>query len=369
MMKVCLDARKAWDSGIGTYIRGLLEGFTQIEADIEWDYIIKPDSSRVGASRKDQSRSHPCKSGSYSLSELFAVSRIANGTKAQIFHAPHYVIPYGLRPPIVVTVHDLIHLQFPQYFSVLQRAYAQWMFTRVKRHARAIITVSERTKSDLMRQFAIPAEKLWVIYHGVSARYFNADESEAIAMRAKYNLPETYLLFVGNLKPHKNIGGLISAWAKMADSLRPPLVMVGTGREEYLNLAQQEKIRGRENEILFLGEIVDAEMPALYRGARAYVQPSWYEGFGFPPLEAMASGIPVAVSNRGALPEVVGDAALIFDPADQEQFVGTLESIVADEALRKTLREKGLQRALLFSWETAAQQTYKVYCHILGRSP
>lgn len=358
-MRICLDARKLWDSGIGTYIRGLLQGFNEIAADTSWDFLVDTEDRNSDFLKGDR---HICEARHYSIGELFSISRAANRTRADLFHAPHYVMPLGLRLPAIVTVHDVIHLKFPEYFAIHQRVYARWMLKRAGRIAKIILTVSERTKLDLVELLRIPQQNIVVSYSGVGRRYFEPMADEQLAeFRKRHDLPSAYLLYVGNLKPHKNVAGLIKAWTLLADSVRAPLVIVGEKKDQYEELQHLAIMLGREKEVFFAGGRPDQEMVPLYRCAAAYVQPSWYEGFGSPPLEAMAGGVPAAVSNRGALPEIASDGALIFDPSNPDEMQAAMERLLTDACLRDELGRKGPARAAIFTWEEVAQKTLTAY--------
>lgn len=365
-MRVCLDARKLWDSGIGTYIRGLLDGFSEIELCPDWDFITRRNGAAFDFLRSKRGKLYISDAGEYTIKELFNISRIANRAESDLVHIPHYVIPFNAQKPLIVTVHDLIHLKFPQYFSAYKRAYARWMIGRALKRADAILTVSKNTKNDLIANFRVSPEKISVCYVGVNRKFFLDPPVESVQkFKNDYELSNGVLLFVGNLKPHKNVSGLIDAWEELPDSVRPMLVIVGEKIGEYPSLLQKIRYIGREKEVRFLGSLSTDELISLYRCATAYVQPSWYEGFGSPPLEAMASGIPVAVSNRGSLPEIVEDAALIFDPDDRDQFTGTLEVLLTDESIRKSLSERGRDRAEGFQWKNTAKGTYEVYLQVM----
>ncbi|HDH57098.1 MAG TPA: glycosyltransferase family 1 protein, partial [Bacteroidetes bacterium] len=228
--------------------------------------------------------------------------------------------------------------------------------------------VSQCTKRDLISEFGTPEEKISVCYVGVSRSYsVPVYEEEISQFIGEYSLPKDYLLFIGNLKPHKNVSGLIEAWAKLPDSVRPVLLIVGEGKKYRLSLERRIQSLGRAKEVFFTGSLPEDSMRPLYRCATACVQPSWYEGFGSPPLEAMASGIPVAVSNRGSLPEIASDAALVFDPGDAESFRHALEKILTDQDLRRSLMEKGLRRAQEFTWERTALMTLQTYREIIQK--
>ncbi|MCX6639893.1 MAG: glycosyltransferase family 1 protein [bacterium] len=360
-MRICLDARKLWDSGIGTYIRGLLHGFSNLSTPVKWDFILS-SSEHAHTVRSLDHNIYLSHSQNYSVGELFSVSGLANSTGADLFHAPHYVLPYSLKIPAVVTVHDIIHLKFPHYFSPIKRAYARWMLRRVGASAEIVLTVSNTTKEDLIRELHYPPEKIYVTYPGVGERFFQSKDQTAVQqLLKKYQFPSGYLLYVGNLKPHKNVMGLLEAWALLPNSIRPPLVLVGVGEDQQIILKRRAQSLNRFDELVLPGNFPDEDMVTLYQAASAYVQPSWYEGFGSPPLEALASGLPTAVSNRGALPEIVADAALIFDPGIPGEMAAALEKLLTDTDLRSSLRQRGLKRAESFTWVRTAELTYRAY--------
>lgn len=365
-MRVCLDARKIRGSGIGTYIRGLLNGFFRIGADLSWDFITRSNIASEDFSEWPKSQIHHCNATDYSLSGLFSVSRIANRSGCELFHSPHYVFPIGLELPLIVTIHDIIHLKFPQYFPLHKRSYACWMLERVRKRARRILTVSQWTRRDLIETLDMDESRIAVCYNGIDPRYFQSVSVEGRdQFRQSHGLPEGYLLYVGNLKPHKNVSGLIDAWAELSDSIRPPLVLVGAKIDHYPALIQQVHKLGKDKKVFFTGELPPDELAMAYRCAAALVQPSWYEGFGLPPVEAMACQIPVAVSNRASLPEIAGEAALIFDPADREQFIAALTELLTNSELRNSLTQRGLRQARKYTWEHAARKTLEAYQQIL----
>jgi glycosyltransferase involved in cell wall biosynthesis len=371
-MRVCLDARKILDSGLGNYIRGLLLSLDEMDSGVEWDLIIRAEKrpfERMQEVRKNIPRSkaqiHFHRSRDYSMRELCTLAAVINRTAADFFHAPHYVVPLGVELPYVVTVHDLIHLRFPRYFPAWKRAYARWMLQRACRNACRVLTISQCTKRDLVEILGVAEEKIHITYSGINRRYFSRPpQSDLEQFRRRQRLPAEYLLYVGNLKPHKNVAGLMRVWASLPDSIRPPLVIVGAKIDSYEELRKQALKSGRDAEIFFPGVIAEEDMVALYQCAAAYVQPSYYEGFGAPPLEAMAAGIPTAVANRGAQPEIVGDAALVFDPDRSEEFAHTLTTLLTDPEQRKELVARGVRRAAEFTWERFARETLQVYRQI-----
>lgn len=352
--RVAIDARMIHASGIGTYLQGLLEGI-QTQDRSDFSFTLLGDLKRLPTGPWSM---RAARSKIYSLTEQLEIPWTACGGKTALIHTPHYNMSCLLASRTVVTVHDVIHLKFLQYWpSVAARAYARFFFSRVIPKARAILTVSENTKRDLVEMLSIPAERIIVTYPAIShARFQNPDPALMPEFNA-LNLPHPYLLYVGNLKQFKNVERLVDVHQRLwASKKAPSLVLVGRnfipGFDRKLSQAQG---------IRWLGEVRPALLPWLYKQALAFLFPSLYEGFGLPPLEAMASGTPVLCSNRGSLLEVVGDAALMIDPENIEEMAAGLTRLVDDDTLRKDLAAKGLMQAQRFSWNKMAEQTLRVY--------
>lgn len=361
MTTIAIDARKLLDFGIGTYLRGLVRGLAAI--DRETRYVLLGDPAGAGTlgalpGNFDWASE---RSPGYSVRELWSVARTARRVGADLFHAPHYVLPYGLPCPAVVTVHDLIHLRFPEHRTPLETAYARRTVARALRNAARTLTVSETTRRELVERFGDVAARAVVTPNAVDERFRAAAEpSEQASTLARLDLAPGYLLFVGNPKPHKNLEALLAARARLEASRgeAPRLVVVGGTP----SLASDE----RGSAVRSLGVVEAADLPALYGGALALVVPSLWEGFGLPALEAMACGTPVVAADRGALPEVVGDAALLFDPTDAGAFDAALARIVDDASLRADLARRGPARAARFTWAETARATLSVYRDVLA---
>jgi glycosyltransferase involved in cell wall biosynthesis len=286
-----------------------------------------------------------------------------------VFHATDHLLPPLRRSKLVFTVHDLIYLFYPQYHLPLNRWYLTLMMPRFLRRADAIIAVSENTRRDVARLLKIPAERMTVIYEGVSAAYSPALPPHEVArVRARYGLPERYLLFLGTLEPRKNLGALLAAYhALLARGVPLPRLVIA-GRKGWLFEPIFERVRalGLAEQVCFTDWVPEADAPPLLAGAEAFVYPSVYEGFGLPPLEAMACGTPVITSTASSLPEIAGDAALLVAPDDTAGLAQAIERVLSDAALRADLRARGLARAAQFTWEAAARQTLAVYHQVLG---
>jgi len=274
-----------------------------------------------------------------------------------LLFVPAHVIPL-IHPRSVVTVHDLGYIHYPQAHRLFDRLYLD-LSTRFNASvASQIIADSETTKNDLAREYRVPEERITVVYPGCSLEPV-IDEAGWERVRERYHLPDKYILHLGTLHPRKNILRLLEAFQLLARDY-PDLHLVLAGKKGWLYEEILYKAEGLGGRVHFPGYIASEDLPALMRGARLFILPSLYEGFSFPILEAMAAGTAVVCSNTSALPEVAGDAALLFDPHDVEAMGETMRRVLEDEALRAELVERGLERAKVFSWERCARETLSV---------
>jgi glycosyltransferase involved in cell wall biosynthesis len=275
----------------------------------------------------------------------------------------HLLIPLrGI--PTVLTVHDLLFHRLPEHHKVLNRWYLNWTMPLYCRRADHIIAVSHTTRRDLIDLYRIPPDKITVIYEAADPKFRPQSQEVIEAVRARHNLPERFLFYVGTIEPRKNLTRLLHAWEPLYQAGDAPPLVIG-GKRGWLAdefFAALEASPCREN-VTLTGYVPDADLPGLYGAATAFTFPSVYEGFGLPPLEAMACGTPVACSNTPSIAEVVGDAALLFDPEDIGAMRDVLRRILGPhhDDLRADLRARGLQRAAQFSWEQTARETLAVY--------
>lgn len=273
-----------------------------------------------------------------------------------LLFVPAHVLPLIHPHRTVVTVHDLGYLYYPRAHPPLRRLELHLSTLWNVRVATRVIAVSGATRDDLIHRYHVAPERVHVVHHGVSPRFRPTQAPETCA---RYGLPERYLLYLGTLQPRKNLERLLPAYAQLPPSA-PPLVLAG-GRGWYFErIARAVRAHKLQERVLFPGYISDADLPAVLSHAVAFVYPSLYEGFGMPLLEAMACGTPVIASRSSSLPEVVGDAGLLVDPLSIEAIRAAMERILEDQALRETLRVRGLERARAFSWERCAQETLAV---------
>ena len=264
----------------------------------------------------------------------------------------------------VVTVHDLTCLLFPQFHPWDRRMLFRLSIRRAARLADAIIVPSLATGRDLAARFPLAKSRIRVVPHAPNERFVPQRPEDCLRVLASHGLAHgDYLLFVGNVEPRKNLQALIEAYDRMrkATRLLPRLAIAGGAGWKNQGIHRAAATSAFAADIRFLGHVSDADLPSLVSGALAFVYPSLYEGFGLPPLEAMACGTPVITSNRSSLPEVVDDAALVVDPDDREALVDAMARLVSDATLREEFRARGLERARRYSWDETARRTIEVY--------
>ena len=367
-MRIAIDARKLHDYGIGTYVRNILRYLGRIDRENEYVLLCRPADLDSMDKYGDNFRAVAEPSGNYSVMEQVRVPLALKRAGAHVFHAPHYVLPPVLPCPSVVTIHDCIHLMFPEYLpNKLAYAYARTFMTIAARRSSRVLTVSEASKRDILRFFKIPASKVEVVYNAIDDRFDREPEMEDVMrVRERYQLNDPFLLYTGNIKPHKNVERVIEAYSLLRtrgfDNLK--LLIIGDEISKSPHLRRAVHRHQLHRQVRFLGFVPDATLAVLYRLADVFVFPSLYEGFGLPPLEAMASGTPVVTSNVSSLPEVVGDAALLVDPKDADAIAGAIQRILTDRDLRRSLTQKGLGRAHDFSWERSVRRIRDVYLEV-----
>jgi glycosyltransferase involved in cell wall biosynthesis len=372
-MRIAIDVRKINDFGIGTYLRNLIRHLPRFDSSNDFYLLCYPRDAELLRSLSPAFHLHFVDAPNYSFSEQWSIPIALRRIRAHLFHAPHYVLPLVCPCPSVVTVHDVIHLLFPQYLpSQFASHYARFMIGRAVSRASLVMTVSRASKRDLLGFFDVDESKIRVIPNGIDpsmTRELGAEEIERV--RRRFQLSGRNALFVGNIKPHKNVERLIAAFAKLREDSAfsdVTLIVVGDEISKYPSLrrtVERHKVRG---EVRFFGYVPEMTLVALYRTADLFVFPSLYEGFGFPPLEAMANGTPVITSKISSLPEVVGDAALTVDPYNIDEIAEAMKLVLTDRKLKEGLVASGRERAAMFSWEKAVSEIHAAYMSVLSSS-
>lgn len=372
MRRVGIDARKLADFGIGSYLQGLLGEMARLEPALDLALFVSREHMHLLPAMPESWRLVEVDAPGYSVREQLALVSAALRAGVDVLHAPHYVIPLLFPRRLVVTVHDIIHVLFPEFLPhPLGFAYARFFIRAAVRRSRRVLTGSRATATDLKRLFGASDRRLQVIPHGVAPGFLGeAEPGSDAATRARLGVPDRYLLHVGNHKPHKNAEGLLKAYQILSFGQRhgiPPLVLVG-GFTPGGPLALRAATMGLGGSVICLGYVEQRELAALYRGATLFVYPTLYEGFGLPVLEAMACGAPVLAGDIEAVREVAGDAVVAVNPRDLVEVANTVRRLLDRPELLVKLRSRGRARAREFSWERAARATVGAYQAVRGEA-
>ncbi len=375
---VAFDARYVNDRyhGIGRHAYNLLEALTRLDPERRYLAYYYPgyrntrfNMEALGERANVELR--PLGLPLYLPVEQLVWPTLLARKQVDLFHSPYVVLPLLTRIRSVMTVHDLIFEHHPEYRprGYLQRFYRITMQSGIRR-AERVLTVSEFTGHDIQAYYGVNHASIQVIGNAVDAAFQREnDPARLAAVRERYGLPERFVLTVGAGRPHKNIETLVEAFSRLDPSLAPALVIGGEPDPRFPDsVGTRIHAYGIENRVVRTGMIGENDLRAVYSLADVFVFPSLIEGFGLPPLEAMACGTPVLASATGAIAEAVGDAALTFDARDPEQLASALKRLLTDAAMRGTLSRRGLERVRAFTWERVAGETLKAYASIEAAS-
>jgi glycosyltransferase involved in cell wall biosynthesis len=356
-------------TGTGQYLRALLEWLPRVAPQHQY-LVITPGQSPSLPSSDIAIHAIPC--GASDLDkvrfEQALFPQACRALRVDLAHVPHWAPPLASPVPVVVTIHDVIPLVLPEYRGgPLVRLYTA-LVNAATPGAAQILADSQASRADIVRLLKIAPEKVRTIYLAADPRYTATGDWRADdAVRAKYQLPEAYALYLGGFDLRKNVRALLTAWTWVSGPVGGsyPLVLGGAlpkpdGRffEDYPALARELEI---EDTLKFIGHVDEGDKPALYRGASVFAFPSRYEGFGLTPLEAMACGVPVVTTEAGSIGEVVGEAAFLVDAADTRKFGAGLITCLVEPSVSDHLRARGLERAKQFTWEKTARETVAAY--------
>jgi len=369
-MRIAIDGRMGHTRvGVGVYVRGLISSLGK--TDKENEYFIIVNRNRKEDFIPMQNNFHKIDSSvTYSdylkrdLWEQLYLPLKLHRHKIDVYHGPNYVLPYFTNIKTVLTMYDMISFLPDNWYKPLARARVQKLITISSKKANKIITGSENSKRDIIKILGVPEKKVRVIYIGIDDMYKSINNRHRMdSVKTRYNIAGRFILHVGSLNPRKNIPRLIEAYSRLPqDILREyQLVIAGKrswGADEIFTKVKQLRL---EDKVVFTGFVEDNDLHLLMSAASLLVFSSLYEGFGIPPLEAMACGVPVVASNTSSIPEVVGDAALLLNPYNVEEIADAMYRALTDEQLRNELRQKGFERVNQFSWEKAAKETLVVY--------
>lgn len=368
-MKIVIDARMWNESGIGRYLRNLIDQLQKLDHQNKYFILLLVKDFNT-LNFKNNFKKIRADFRWYTLAEQTKLPEILNKLDPDLVHFPHFNVPIFYKGKYVVTIHDLIHQHFNFQrasthgyltYKLKQFGYKKVFGTAIKKSAK-ILTPSSFVKSQLINEWQVDKDKIVVTTEGVDdiisaiAKKINQDRVDQIMKR--FNIDTPYLFYVGAAHPHKNIKGLINAFLILRRDYQY-LKLVLSGMDNYF--WQRVKNEYQHKDIVYTGQVSDDELVALYKNAEVFVMPSFEEGFGIPILEAMALGCPVVSSNSGSLPEVGGEAAVYFNPLDTADMSSKITHVLKSKKLRKELIEKGKKRVEDFSWRKLAEQTLEVY--------
>jgi glycosyltransferase involved in cell wall biosynthesis len=364
-MRIAIDASTiSTQGGPRTYVLGLVEALLRLDHDNEY-VIFYNDPVHLGRFPSAREIVLPGKSPLARLWREHVVLPLACRREGiNVLHCPKSAIPYFSPCPTVVTLHDLIPYNQPHFEKFAARLYWRLQIPIAARRSDYIITISEHARREISTQFAVPDSKISVIFNGFDRQMLKPRTNEdGTRIRSRYSLPEQYILYVGTIQPRKNIISLIEAYARLSreEESVGKLVIVGRKGWLYDDLFARITALGVSDRVIFTGFVPDEDLPYIYDGAALFVYLSLSEGFGIPPLEAMACGVPVIVSNMTAVPEVVGDAGITLEPTDIEQVVAAMKKVLFNASLAADMQSRGIARAAQFSWDAAACQVLAVY--------
>jgi glycosyltransferase involved in cell wall biosynthesis len=359
-------------TGTGQYLRALLEWLPRVAPQHEYHVVVPAGRALARVAGGPGFAVQAVPSGAGDLAKVWfeqaAFPRAAGRLKAHVIHVPHWAPPLAAPAPIVVTIHDIIPALLPAYRGGLRVRLYTALVTAAAAGAARVLADSQASAKDIQERLKTPPERVRTVYLAAGPQYQpTGDWHVDDPIREKYGLSEGYVLYLGGFDARKNVRGLLSAWTWAANSIGQSYPLVIGGQlpqpggafyEDYPALAKQLDIA---DSVKFIGAVDEADKPALYRGATAFAYPSRYEGFGLPPLEAMASGVPVVTTTGGSLPEVMGSAGYLIPADDTRSFGAALLTIVVEPSVHHDLRQRGLAQAKKFSWEKTALATVAVY--------
>jgi glycosyltransferase involved in cell wall biosynthesis len=369
-MRIAIDIRKINEFGVGTYIWNLVRNLSAIDCQNEYLLVGShrnfhelgplPDNFKQMYQAEDEShwRHH--------VTIPFALKR----QNVDVVHVPHHEAPFFNPSKLVVTMHDCVHLLFPHEDSSKFRNYRHYLQTkRVVETAKHVLAVSRSTKEDLINIFELPESKISVVHNALDERFaFSHTTEERKHVLERYQLKEPFVLYSGKIRPHKNLHRLIEAFAVLKSELMEDekyktlkLIIIGDelSKHQYLRLTVIRS--GAQQDVRFFGFVPYPILRVFYQSAALFAFPSLYEGFGLPPLEAMANRTPVVASNTSSLPEVLGDAGILVNPENVFDIARGMKLILSDDVLRQKLVQKGIEQVAKFSWKLAAQNVLNTY--------
>lgn len=371
-MNIGIDARMLGEGfGLARYVQQLVFHLERIDTENEYVIFLRGENWDEYMPHGHNFRKVLADIPWYSWQEQIHFKKIIQKEKVDMMHFPHWNVPILYQDPFVVTIHDLIMYHYPRQEATTLGPVAYFVkdqiHRRVVKHAvtaaKKVIVTSEFTKNDVFETLRVPREKMMVTYQAPFVERQQTTDNKQQNILTEYGITKPYVLYVGAAYPHKNLEGLIQAWEVFTEEYGDDYQLVLVGKESYFyqKLKTYCQTVTLSNGPVFTGFVPDSELVELYKHAKLYAFPSLYEGFGLPPLEAMAHGVPVVSSNRSCLPEVLGEAALYADPEDPKAFADAMYQGLTNEDIRFELKRLGREEVMRYSWEKLARETRQVY--------
>lgn len=368
--KIGFDARMVAHSGIGSRVQGVLRELSTVASKRGIEITLLGNRNtleeKLGSKIFGQYGFLPYDAEIYSLREWAGISRMKD---FDLLDIPHFNAPIRYLDRCIVTIHDIIPFRMREFHSsFLKQTYLRFVFSRIRKKAKAIVTVSDFTAKDVEEVFSISRERMITIYNGIDSKAFHQRSDAKIRnFRKKYDLEQNYLLSVGIGKEHKNLGFVLRSFRKLWSEKLLDRTWVIAGASGKLPEYLRKDAEGWEDKIKVLPYLTEDELATLYSGAGLLVYPSLYEGFGFPPVEAQACGCPVLSSDASVLPEILGGTAFYFDPKNHSEFESELLSLLGSKRRLHSKEKSGIKNSKRFDWKKTAEQIVLEYLSVLGK--
>jgi glycosyltransferase involved in cell wall biosynthesis len=371
-VKVAIDIRRMTEFGVGTYTRNVIRALGRLDQDNQYFLLGSTERAAEIGFLPPNFQVVPLRESETSVKSYFEYRAAVRRVQCDLVHIPHlFWMPRHLRCPYVMTVHDVLeHLSRARGLSGLRRSLHFQLTQRVLQGASRIFAVSAFTKNEITNLFGIPSRHIEVIYNAIDERFLHghANEADRKFLAERYQVTYPFLLYAGRISPHKNVVRIIEAFSALKAELEKDgkypdlkLIIIGDELSKNPDLRRTVVRGGVQNDVRFLGFVPIEVLRVFYDAAKVFVFPSLYEGFGLPPLEAMAHGTPVLASNTSSLPEVVGNAAVLVNPENVFEIMHALHRVLVDQTLREKMKQRGYEQAQKFSWEISTRQILSIY--------
>src|SRR5437773_1863350 len=363
--------------GVGTYTRNVVRALGRLDRHNQYFLMGLPQKIAEIGPLPSNFQSVPLLDGDTTVKGSLAFRNILRHLSCDLVHIPHlFWLPRALPCPYVMTVHDVLEHMYRAHDRSGLRRFLHFQLTRrMLRRAARIFAVSKFTKSEIEKLFGIPASRIEVVYNAIDERFLrgHTNDSDRQFLAERYLVTYPFILYAGRISPHKNVVRIIEAFSALKTELEKEdkfpdlkLIIIGDELSKHPDLRRTVIRSGVQNDVRFMGFVPIEVLRIFYDAAKTFVFPSLYEGFGLPPLEAMAHGTPVVTSNSSSLPEVVGNAAVLVNPENVFEIMRALHRVLVDQALREKLKHRGYEQATKFPWDDSARQLLKVYEDVAG---